>query len=489
MLLTTAVDAGTHPTAAQVQEYLEGYARNFDLMRHIKLNTEVVKIERNDEQNNWTVSTCSTSKGSNAGVTDHLFDRVVVVSGMLNIPNMPQFKGSELFKGEIIHSRQFRDPDKYKGKNVVVVGVGASAVDVQSFLVKAGAKVYLSHRKSFVLLPRMTQGKAFDHTLSHRAGMAVRWLAACAPLLMSVLMTKGMAAMTFKAFPALKTHPSFTQPRRLDGIPHRVPCFDNDLAENLASGVVRSCQGIEAFTGPKSIRLLDGTELDDTDAVVCCSGYHYDFSLIHGAGDPTDPKKAPDGYERMRKTKFYDPHTLFPRLFHGFLSEQFPESLAFIGTMLIVRPPFVVADLETMALASLWSGQWPIPSAREMASDIDAHYDFIVKALNRGPTPHPGFRWSSARATYLWLNEAAGTGVNERLAAWGPEAWKFWWQDRKFYSLLMSGIDTPFVYRLFDTGRGRKAWPGAREAIEKTNREVEAMVDEWKKEEKAKKQR
>lgn len=460
-------------------------------MPHIKLNTEVVKIERNEKQNKWTVSTRKTTQDANGPITAHQFDRVVVVNGMLNVPNMPHFKGSELFKGEIIHSRQFRDAENYKGKKVVVVGVGASSVDIQAFLVKAGAKVYLSHRASIILLPRMTQGKAFDHSLNHRTASVVRWLAACAPLLMASLLTKGMAAMTFKHFPALKTHPSFTKPRRLDGVPHRVPCFDNDLAHNLEAGVVQSCQGIEAFTGARSIRLLDGTELDDVDAVVVCSGYHYDFSLIRGAGNPTDPAKAPDGYERMRKAKFYDPHTVFPRLYHGFISEQFPESLAFIGSMIIMKPPFVVSDLSSMALASLWTEQWPVPTPREMARDIDAHYNSFLAFLKRGPLPHPGFRWATSRATYMWLNEVGGTGVNERLGAWGWEAWKFWWQDRKFYNLLMSGVDTPFVYRLFETGRGRKPLPDAREAIERTNREVDAMVEEWKKAEnlKAKKQR
>ncbi|KAH8908315.1 FAD/NAD(P)-binding domain-containing protein [Coniochaeta sp. PMI_546] len=481
--------AGTHPSAAHVQEYLELYAQKFDLIPHVKLNTEAVKVERNEELNKWTVSTRDLTVGPDGPVTDHLFDRVVVVTGMLNVPNLPKYKGSELFEGEIIHSRQFRNAEKYKGKNVIVVGVGASATDTQSFLVTAGAKVYLSHRDSFIVLPRMQNGKAFDHTLTHRMGLILRTLASWAPVVMSRLMTKGMTAMMFKEYPGLKTHPSFAKPRILQGVPHRVPNFDNNLAQNLVSDAIQTCQGIEAFTGPRSVRLLDGTVLEDIDAVIVCSGYRYDFSLIHGAGSPTDPEKAPDGFERMRKSKFANSHSYFPRLYHGYISEQFPESLAFIGTMLFLKPPFVVSDLETMALASVWSGQWPVPSAGEMARDIDAHYDFVVTMLKYGPMPHPGFRWSRGRATYRWMNEVAGTGVNEKLAAWGVEGWKFWWRDRKFYNLVMNGIDTPYVYRLFDTGRGRKAWAGAREAIERANREVEAMGEKWKKEEEAKKQR
>ena len=139
-----------------------------------------------------------------------------------------------------------------------------------------------------------------------------------------------------------------------------------------------------------------------------------------------------------------------------------------------------------MALASLWSGSYPMPSASEMARDINKTYDFVVTMLDKGPIPHPGFRVNTAADTYRWLNEVAGTGVLERLGSWSLEGWKFWWNERAFYSLLMGGVDTPFAYRLFDTGRGRKPWPGAREAIEKSNREVKAMAAKWKKEQQTK---
>jgi dimethylaniline monooxygenase (N-oxide forming) len=63
----------------------------------------------------------------------------------------------------------------------------------------------------------------------------------------------------------------------------------------------------------------------------------------------------------------------------------------------------------------------------------------------------------------------AGTQVNEKLG-WGWEGWKFWWGDRTLYKLIMDGIPTPFVYRLWE-GRegGRKTWEGARAEIYKVN--------------------
>ena len=126
-----------------------------------------------------------------------------------------------------------------------------------------------------------------------------------------------------------------------------------------------------------------------------------------------------------------------------------------------------------MAVASLWAGNYPLPSAAEMKKEIDAHYQLCVQTLQSTPMPYIGYRLNDSE-TERWLNVVAGTGVDEYLGVWRLKAWKFWFADRQMYSKLMDGPDTPTIYRLFDTGRGRRPWTGARKAIEATNRQVRA---------------
>ena len=335
----------------------------------------------------------------------------------------------------------------------------------------------------------MVDGIAFDHGISRRITTIVAAFGSMLPKLCIKAMTSSLLYASRTAFPWLKDHPSFKKPRVMDGVPHRTPMFCHDLAENLRDGSIETVVGIQEVTGPRSVLLTDGTVLD-VDAMIFCSGYLYDFSLVKGAGDPTDPAHAPDHFQRIKATRHYV--DAFPRLYHGIVSEQFPESLAFLGHMITMQAPWVLNDLATMAIASLWSGAYPLPTAEEMAKDINSHYDFQVEMLNRGPIPHLGFRIANAAATNLWLNEAAGTGVMDRLAtlkSWfHKKSWCLWWYDRKFYYLLMDGPDVPAVFRLFETGRpGRKAWPGARDHIIKTNEEIANMLKEWKKMKKTKK--
>jgi dimethylaniline monooxygenase (N-oxide forming) / hypotaurine monooxygenase len=323
--------------------------------------------------------------------------------------------------------------------------------------------------------------------MSRRVGNIVRYIASCSTSLCTWLMGKGLAAAQAEAFPFLKDHPSMSKDREAPTVTSRVPFFSDYLPYYLRDGDIEDVCGVEEITGARSVRLTDGTVVDDLDAIILCTGYNYDVSLIDGKGDPCDPTCAPDGFERIKAAPFAKPGKKFPRLFRGFVSEQYPESLAVLGHLIIMRPPFVLYDLTTMALAGLWSGSQPLPMASEMRQDIDKHYDFVVTSLQSAPMPHWGFR-IDARETYRWLNQTAGTGLVEKVGGWGWEGWKFWWNDRKLYSLLMDGVDTPAVYRLFDVGRGRKAWAGARAQIEKTNREVEDMGRKWQEEQKKAKQ-
>ena len=147
-------DFPTFAPAKKVEAYLQSYAKHFDLYPHIEFSKEVISIDRDHSTGKWVVIT----KDAKSGVEEsRTFSRVVVATGILNVPNMPKVKGMEKFEGEVVHSRQFKNPSKYAGKNVLVVGIGATGADTLSFLKKAGTgKVYLSHRGQYFLVSLIT---------------------------------------------------------------------------------------------------------------------------------------------------------------------------------------------------------------------------------------------------------------------------------------------------------------------------------------------
>jgi hypothetical protein len=158
--------------------------------------------------------------------------------------------------------------------------------------------------------------------------------------------------------------------------------------------------------------------LEDIAAVVAFTSYHFDFSSTHGAGNPTDTEKAPNGFERIAKAEHADTHNPFPQLYHGYvyISKQFPESLTFIRAMLILKPPLVVSDLETIDLSSLWMGQWPVPVGQ---GDGEGHR-FSRDHVEVRPHTAPRLSLRSG-PTYRGLNNVASRRVTR---GWRRGAWR-----------------------------------------------------------------
>jgi dimethylaniline monooxygenase (N-oxide forming) len=441
----------------------------------------VTKVERDDAKGKWIVYTSPTGRSSSP--QRETFDRLVVATGFLNKPIMPKIEGASRFAGDIIHSREFKNPSKYTGKNVLILGIGGTGADSSLFLKEAGAKnIYISHRGRIYLLSRWQDGKPADVVFNRRTSIIMRFMGSISPKLLTKLLSTAMLSLGKAAFPDLKDHPSLNPPRTLwPAIQHRLPVFpDKAFAESLANGSVKTVTSISGITGPKSVALADGTVLQDIDAIIVCTGYHYDSSVLDGTpGDPLDPQLAPDGYKAIRATKYHSAQDPFPRLYLGLLSPIYPESLAVLGQTAMAGGTFAYCDLFTQAIASLWSGAYPMPSKAEMERSIDKHYKYLVSCLDTAPVPHQWLLINNDEL-YRFVNMAAGTGVIEKLGNWSLECWKFWWSNRKLYKMMMDGANVASAYRIFDMGRGRKPWEGAKENFEKVNSVLDVMGQEWK---------
>jgi dimethylaniline monooxygenase (N-oxide forming) len=150
-------EAATHPSSKDIGDYLVSYAIHFDLLRHIRFSTKVAKAERDDATGQWIVHTEVSSADGASETQKHTFDRLVVATGIFQTRKMVDIQGIEKFAGDFVHSREFKDPHQYAGKNVMVIGIGATGADTTSFLKKVGAaNIYLSHRSQTYLVGIMS---------------------------------------------------------------------------------------------------------------------------------------------------------------------------------------------------------------------------------------------------------------------------------------------------------------------------------------------
>lgn len=250
---------------------------------------------------------------------------------------------------------------------------------------------------------------------------------------------------------------------------HR-PLVSDDVVGHLRNGSIVSVIGLKRFLGARHIELEDGSHLE-VDSVVFGTGYTADFSLMP-ENSPTE-RSAPS----TAKQRFYVPP--LARLYKNIFLPSHPDSIAYLCNWTLGDGIMPISDLASMAITQVWKEDFPLPSEADMNRDIDAHHAWARSMAGQAGT----FREVVQQGPWInWLNDAAGTGVNENLG-YGLQGWVFWlWQPR-FCSLLMTGADSPHVMRLFD-GR-RKSWSGAREAIIRVNKDAERRIKEHQEEKKS----
>ena len=134
---------GGYPKQNQIVGQVQQLWRRYGLDEKTKFHTEVTKVYK-DKQDRWIINDPSNGR----------FDGILAAVGTCGGPKMPHIHGSEQFNGKIHHSSQL-DGTNAKGKNVIIVGGGASAVEALEWAVKTGAKqIKVLARSEKWIIPR-----------------------------------------------------------------------------------------------------------------------------------------------------------------------------------------------------------------------------------------------------------------------------------------------------------------------------------------------
>jgi putative flavoprotein involved in K+ transport len=115
-------DPDRYPRRDEVVAYLDAYARHLDV--EIRHSHRVDRVVRRD--GGFLVS---TADGTTVGTP-----WVVAASGGFGTPYRPDLPGLDTFPGTVVHSSEYRNPEPFAGRRVVVVGGGNSAVQIAAEL-------------------------------------------------------------------------------------------------------------------------------------------------------------------------------------------------------------------------------------------------------------------------------------------------------------------------------------------------------------------
>ncbi|XP_027106488.1 flavin-containing monooxygenase FMO GS-OX5-like [Coffea arabica] len=142
----------TFPGHQEVLQFLNNFVQDFGLLDLIRFNTEVVRVEQQNDQ--WVVesrrSTCDELSSS-----EEIFEAVVVCNGHYTIPKVADLPGIKSWPGKQIHSHNYRVPEPFRDQVVIVIGAGPSAMDIGQEITKVAKEVHLSSRSPEIKVSKL----------------------------------------------------------------------------------------------------------------------------------------------------------------------------------------------------------------------------------------------------------------------------------------------------------------------------------------------
>jgi putative flavoprotein involved in K+ transport len=144
--LRFAGDRERYPTRDELIAYLRAYAGQ--LNAEIRTGQRVLRVARADDR--FAVVT-----ETGLELTAEL---AIAATGGFGAPHRPALPGLDSFAGTTIHSSEYRNPDGYAGRRVIVVGGGDSAMQIAAELA-AVARVSIATRAPLRFVPQRPLGR------------------------------------------------------------------------------------------------------------------------------------------------------------------------------------------------------------------------------------------------------------------------------------------------------------------------------------------
>ncbi|HWU23105.1 MAG TPA: NAD(P)-binding domain-containing protein [Nocardioides sp.] len=327
------------PHHTLIHQYFRDYAEHFGLRDRIEFGVGVARASRVD--GGWRVT---LTTGETRDYTD-----LIVANGHHWSPRLPDWAVEPNdFAGEVLHSHHYVnpfEPIEIRGKSVVVVGMGNSAMDIASELSSPwmASKLYVSARRGVWVLPKYRNGQAADKVMAPPDVPKDVALAASRQLIRELVGSMSTYGLPEPDHEPLSAHPSVSA----------------DFLTKAGSGDIHMLPEIVGLSG-RRVELVDGSSVE-ADVVICATGYRMEFPFFDGSENDLHP----DADHR---------YPLFKRMIKPGVDHLF-----FMG--LAQSSPTIVnlAEQQSKLLARLLTGRYVLPPVEEqlriMEADEAAHLE------------------------------------------------------------------------------------------------------------------
>jgi cation diffusion facilitator CzcD-associated flavoprotein CzcO len=146
----------------EIWRYMKDCVAKYDVLPHFQFNSPVSAAAFDEVKHFWRI----TLEGGKTVTARAL----VSGAGALHLPAYPKINGLESFEGRAFHSSDWDESLDLTGRNVAIIGTGASAIQILPAIAPKAKQVTLFQRTPAWVLPRM------DRAFSEKTQMLFRTL-------------------------------------------------------------------------------------------------------------------------------------------------------------------------------------------------------------------------------------------------------------------------------------------------------------------------
>lgn len=134
----------SYPFQPVVLNYLQSYADRFDIKKHIKFSHLVIRVLP-IENNKWEIIVKNLS---NDKFETLIYDVVFVCTSRFSALRYPIIPGIAEFRGKMLHSHDYRTAETFRNESILLMGSGASGLDMVYHLSKAANRITFSQNET-----------------------------------------------------------------------------------------------------------------------------------------------------------------------------------------------------------------------------------------------------------------------------------------------------------------------------------------------------
>ncbi len=317
-------DYPDYPHHSLIAAYFESYVDHFGLRDRIRFQTPIQDASRLHD-GTWQLTLPDGST--------ECFDALLIANGHHWNPRWPEpaFPGSDTFTGRQMHAHSYVDNTDLAGKDVVVLGIGNSAVDIAVEASYVAANTHLAARRGAWIVPKYIFGRPTDQLRNDpRIPFKVR---------------QKLTHRLVKAYTGSPEKYGLPKPDHDFGEAH--PTVSGRILDRIQHGRVTPHPNIERLDG-NDVVFTDGTRVH-ADVVIYCTGYKITFPFFD-----EDLISAPDNQIE-----------LFWRVFHPDIPNVF-----FVALLQPLGATMPLAEAQGRWIADHLRGEYALPQRTQMRQDM-----------------------------------------------------------------------------------------------------------------------